>query len=110
MDERARRVGLNEAMFRTVNDEVRGLNERFSVVVDPMNVVCECGKGDCTEHLELRPTDYERVRRDPTHFAIKPGHEVPDVEAVIERHDGYLVVEKRPGEPAELARRTDTRD
>ena len=39
MDERARRVGLNEAMFRTVNDEVRGLNDRFSVVVDPMRVV-----------------------------------------------------------------------
>jgi hypothetical protein len=110
MDERARRVGLNEALFRTVNDEVHGLNERFSVVADPVSVVCECGKADCTERLELRANEYEQMRSDPTHFAVKPGHEVPDVEAVIERHGGYLVVEKRPGGPAELARTTDTRD
>jgi hypothetical protein len=108
MDERARRVGLNEAMFRTVNDEVHGLNKRFSVIADPMSVVCECGSAVCNERVELRAAEYEQLRRDPTHFAVKPGHELPDVEAVVERHAGYVVVEKLPGGPAELARRTDT--
>ena len=110
MDERARRVGLNEAVFRTVNDEVHGLNERFAVIADPMSVVCECGSAVCTERLELRAQEYEQLRADPTHFAVKPGHELPDVETVIERRDGYVVVQKDPGEPAELARRTDTSD
>ena len=108
MDERARRVGLNEAMFRTVNDEVHGLNDRFAVIGDPMSVVCECGSAVCTERLELRAAEYEALRQDPTHFAVKPGHELPDVETVVERHEGYVVVEKDEGEPAELARRTDT--
>jgi hypothetical protein len=110
MDERARRVGLNEAVFRAVNDEVHGLNDRFTVLGDPMSVVCECGRADCTERLELSAADYERMRRDPTHFAIKPGHEAPDVEDVIERNDGYWLVEKQPGGPAELARKTDVTD
>lgn len=107
MDERARRVGLNEAMFRTVNDEVHGLNERFAVIADPMSVVCECGSAVCTERFELRAAEYEQLRREPTHFAVKPGHEIPDVETVVERQAGYVVVQKLPGEPAEIARRTD---
>ena len=110
MEDRARRVGLNEALFRTVNDEVHGLNERFPSVGDPMSVVCECGSADCNERLELRAAAYEQIRSDPTHFAVKPGHEAPDVEDVVERHDGYVVVQKQPGEPAQLARGTDTRD
>jgi hypothetical protein len=36
--------------------------------------------------------EYETVRADPMHFAIVPGHEIPDTETVIERYDGYVVV------------------
>lgn len=109
MDERARRVGLNEALFRTVNDEVRDVNKRFSVVAQPMSVVCECERTDCYERLELRLEEYERVRSDPTLFFVKPRHDAPDVESVVERREGYWVVRKHEGGPAELARRTDER-
>ena len=41
------------------------------------------------------PNDvYERVRADATHFLLRPGHEDPTVERVIETHDSYVVVEK----------------
>ena len=53
MSERTRRVGENEALFRTVNDEVHSLSSAFAVSSDPMSVVCECGRPDCTEKLEL---------------------------------------------------------
>lgn len=109
MGERARRVGQNEALFRTVNDEVHGLNDRFPVVADPMSAVCECGRAECTERLELTAAQYESLRQDPTHFAIVPGHDAPDVETVVERHQGYWIVAKNEGEPAELARETDPR-
>jgi hypothetical protein len=38
--------------------------------------------------------DYERLRSHPTHFGVIPGHEMLDVETVVETHPHYLVVEK----------------
>jgi len=107
MDERARRVGANEALFRTVNEEVRGLSKRFAVLEDPLSVVCECGRSDCSDGVEMAPGDYERVRAEPTLFVIRPGHELPDVESVVERHEQYFVVRKHEGGPADLAREAD---
>jgi hypothetical protein len=109
MDERARRIGENEALFRTMNDEVHGLNQRFQVFSNPMSALCECGRRDCVERIELSAAEYEAVRSDATHFAVRPGHESPDVEDVIERHQRYFVVAKHPGGPARLAERTDPR-
>ena len=109
MDERTRRVGQNEALFRTVNDEVHGLNSQFAVVADPMSAVCECGRADCTERLTVGAAEYEAVRQEPTHFLIAPGHETPGVETVVDRKKGFWVVAKHEGNPARLARDTDPR-
>jgi hypothetical protein len=111
MDERLQRVGENEALFRSVNDEVRALDEGLGAGAKrkTMTIVCECGRADCVEHVELRTSEYEAVRDEGTQFAIKPGHETPDAEEVVERHDGYWVVRKREGGPARLARDTDPR-
>ena len=88
MDERARRVGLNEALFRAVNDEVRDVSKGFSVVAQPMSVVCECARRDCYERVELKLDEYERIRSDPTLFVVRPQHDAPHVESVAERHGG----------------------
>jgi|SRR5689334_6178304 len=105
MDERTRRIGENEALYRSVNDKIEGLNETFGVVAESMAVVCECGRLECTEQITLDIPTYEHVRSDPTHFVILPGHEEPDVETIIEEHNGFNIVRKDPGEPAEIARR-----
>ena len=53
---------------------------------------------------------YEAVRDNSMHFFCAPGHNLPDVETVIERHVNYVVVEKGP-EVADLVTETDpTRD
>jgi hypothetical protein len=109
MDERQRRIGENEVLYRAVNERIEGLNEAFGRVTDSMVVVCECGNGACAEQIELDIPTYERIRSDPTQFVVKPGHEEPDVEAVIERTATYHVVRKRPGGPAELAASEDPR-
>lgn len=109
MDERAQRIGRNEALYRAVNEQVHGLNRRFTGIGETMSVVCECGRADCDERIELSVAAYEEVREDPTRFVVRPGHEEPDVEAVVERLEKYLVVQKRAGDPAELARESDTR-
>jgi hypothetical protein len=109
MDERTQRVGQNEALFRTVNDEAHSLNDTFDVVADPLSAICECGRADCTDRLELRAAEYEAIRQEPTWFGIKPGHDAPDVETVVQRHDRYWVVQKHEGDAARIARSTDPR-
>lgn len=110
MDERRRRAGLNEAIFREVNEQIEHLNDRFGAVrSELLQIVCECGNLDCARQLSLPAAVYEEVRADPETFMVEPGHEDPAVEDVVRRGDGYLVVKKQPGGPAELARETDPR-
>lgn len=108
-DERARRVGLNEAIFRQVNEQIRSLNQEFGTEDSTMTVVCECGNGDCAERLELGVSAYERVRDNSRLYVIVKGHEIPDVERVVEQAEGYDVVQKREGEPSDIARELDPR-
>lgn len=107
-DEQARRVGLNEALFREVNEQITSLNRSFGDV-ETMTVMCECADGDCTERLEIAMPEYERVRSDPLQYVIAPGHEIPEFESVVEQNAGYEIVRKRGGEPADLSRETDPR-
>lgn len=109
MDERTRRVGENEALFREVNEQVAGLNEHFQQVADPLSAICECALVDCNARLDIRAQAYEAVREDPARFIVKPGHVVPDIESVVEEQDGYWVIRKHEGAPADVARATDTR-
>ena len=103
MDTRAERIGRNEDLFRKVNDQIEGVNEAFGVFTGTMSILCECGKIECIEQIELTLDAYRELRTDPTRFAVKPGHELPDVERVVERHEGYVVVQKAEGDPARLA-------
>ena len=109
MDERKRKIGENEALYRTVNERIEGLNQVFGTLTNTMIVVCECGDGACAEQIEIAVEDYERVRSDATHFVIIPGHEIADVEDVVEKNDTFDVVRKHEGGPAELAREKDPR-
>jgi hypothetical protein len=62
----------------------------------------------CNLLVEVKLADYERIRANPRHFMMIPGHEMPEVESVVERGDGYLIVEKRD-EAGEHAEDTDPR-
>src|SRR5215210_7838750 len=109
MDERQERLGRNEALFREINERLEGLNETFSAVSERIEVVCECGQSSCIERFSMSVREYEALRRDPTTFAIRPGHEIADVETVVERGAEYVVVRKHAGEPAKLAANEDAR-
>jgi hypothetical protein len=109
MDERGRRVGLNEAMFREVNERIEGLNRTFGEFTERMDIVCECGSGTCVERILVPIPQYERVRADPTSFILVPGHEDPTVEVVVERAEGYHVVRKQGEDVEQLAVERDPR-
>jgi hypothetical protein len=108
MAEREIRIAANEALFREVNEQREELNsdgarqERFEVI-------CECGSGSCSERISVRINDYELVRSHSAWFIVKPGHEIEDVEYVVQWHEAFNVVEKKAGRAAELAREADPR-
>lgn len=104
MDPRAERIGKNEALFREVNERIGDVAEGTAT-----EFLCECGDASCTRPIRLMLAEYERVRSDPRLFAVLPGHQVEDVETVVEETDRFLVVEKHPGGPAELAAEHDSR-
>jgi hypothetical protein len=109
VDERARKIGENEALYRTINEKIEDLNRAFGTVTETMAVVCECGQLECTEQIELDLPTYERVRSDPAQFVILPGHEIPDVESIVEPHEGFYIIRKDSGDPAQLAHELDPR-
>lgn len=107
MNERKRRIGENEAVFRSVNEQVRSLTATFTSSSETMNVVCECGARSCTDQFEITRENYADVRADPTLFVVKPGHDLPETETVVAKDPIFWTVRKDPGIPAAIARATD---
>jgi hypothetical protein len=106
--DRETRIGLNEALFRSLNERIESVAKRF-LEPTPLSIVCECGDDDCVERITVDGAVYERVRADGARFFVVPGHELPDVEEVIERTPGYAVVKKLPGRSEQVAEATDPR-
>ena len=109
MSERERRLALNEAMFREVNERVGDMTKTFDSDTGTFEIVCECADKACTERLSVPRGVYERVRSDATHFLLNPGHEDSTVERVIETFDSYIVVEKNGEEVERVVEQTDPR-
>lgn len=99
------RVAMNEATFRKVNEAMEVGQEPSGL----LTFVCECGRLHCTRLIQLSREEYERIRDNPRRFAIIDGHEILEAEAVVERHDRYLVVEKAGDPEAEIVEYTDPR-
>jgi hypothetical protein len=112
-EERSRRVGHNEALFRQVNERIEDLNDAFGSITGEFVIVCECGRLECTDQIGVARAVYERTREDPSRFILKPGHELPDVEHVVDgdaNGDGdYVIIEKDAPEARRFAERTDPR-
>jgi hypothetical protein len=100
-------LAANESVFREVNEGIqRGHwpgDERT-----PVGFRCECARMGCNAIVTMTATDYERIRANPRWFFVVPGHELPDVENVVESNQGYVVVEKR-SEAGRIAVATDPR-
>jgi hypothetical protein len=91
--DRERRLALNEAAFRVANERMRDWPERQGDE-EPARFYCECANMGCLEQVLLTQRAYEAVRAESDRFIVVPGHEIPDVETVVERRDGYHVIEK----------------
>lgn len=93
---REERLAANEARFREINEGTRRVSDP-----EPNSIFCECADRTCVYRVEIDPDRYAAVRSDDHLFIVRPGHEVPDVEDVVERTDGWFVVRK-PDEVAHI--------
>lgn len=99
---RGERAARNEALFRRVNERVEEVNKAFDSILEEGVFFCECADIDCMDKIGMTLHEYEALRDVPTHFAVMPGHLLPEEERVVEERAGYVVVEKvgRAGERA----------
>ena len=107
MTDEGGRIARNEAIFRLVNEDIEDLATGAEVA--RFEIVCECGSTGCVEMISVTREAYESVRADPERFFVKHGHVFPDIETVVDEHEAYLVVDKKAGEPARVAREMDPR-
>ena len=108
MDERARRIAANESRFREINERLRNDLRALPDDESAVDFVCECGKIDCAERLSLTIAEYEAIRAGSLDFAVAPGHQIGDVEDVVDANERFMRVRKHP-EAAPHVRATDPR-
>ena len=101
------RLGHNEALFREINERIEA-GTWVSSPADRLAFTCECAALRCNVLVELTVSEYESVRAHPRHFLLAPGHELPAIETVVDRGEGYVVVEKT-GDAAKAAKASDPR-
>jgi hypothetical protein len=101
MQKRLEPRARNESLFREVNDRIEELSENVEAQgIAPeggfVQFHCECGRDGCTERVQMTVAEYEHVRADNDRFALAPGHETPEMEAIIEVDERFVVVDKLP--------------
>jgi hypothetical protein len=99
---------------RAVRAEING--RRVNEAIEPAPgaaraavFVCECGYLGCNATVEMTVEEYESVRTDFDRFLVVPGHVIEEVDTVVERHSGHLVVVKPDSEAREMASSADER-
>jgi hypothetical protein len=101
---RDERLARNETFYRDANE----VTEQDSPGWGELRFHCECSTRGCVDRVALAKPEYEHVRANADHFLVVPGHETPEIELVVERFPGYLIVAKI-GEAEEYADETDPR-
>jgi hypothetical protein len=87
---RVDRIAQTERFFRAVNEEI-ARRDGHGVTL----FLCECGNSGCTEALQLTAEALRNLHSEHGLFVVLPSHEIPDVETVVDRQNGYLVVRRK---------------
>jgi hypothetical protein len=97
---RARRLRENEELMEELNrrmermlEEIRE-DEEATDADAPIAFLCECSHLDCRERVHLEPSLFDRIHKDPEQFVLVSGHEIPDIERVVDQVGDFLIVRK----------------
>ena len=104
---RRERLAANQSRFREINERlVTDLGVMRTEASEEIEAVCECGHLRCDASVTLPRDAYEAVRSDSRMFVIAPGHDLPEVESVVDEHGAYAIVKKHE-DLADLLQRSD---
>lgn len=83
-----------QSLRRDVNERITLAGEELGATAeDTLDVLCECVHADCAGLISITVAEYQAVRRFPTRFFVKAGHEVAKTERVVAESDGHVVIE-----------------
>ena len=102
MDERERRLTENELLFRDVNERIDDVATGFGGDETAYDFLCECSNADCARRVPLTVRQYRGIRARPLVFAIAEGHDVPEIERVVETVAPGVVAVEKTGEAASI--------
>jgi hypothetical protein len=103
-DAQRERAAKNQSLFREVNERTEDLARNASFTA----FICECMNETCDKQVSLTVEEYEHVRSDGNRFFVLPGHELAEVERIIEANDRFVLVAK-VGAGAQVAEQLDPR-
>jgi hypothetical protein len=108
-EDRLRRVGENEALYRLVNERIQALSAGVITRTGEFGVICECAALDCKTQIMISPKVYEQARANSDHFIVVRGHEINELETLVEDHGSFIVIAKTPQEAKQIAEEMDPR-
>ncbi len=96
---RAQRMRRNEELMEQLNRRIERTLDEIRDEADedpdaPMAFLCECSRLECRERIEMTPSRFDRIHRDPDLFMLVQGHEMPDIERVVDQEGDVLIVRK----------------
>lgn len=79
-----------QLIFREINERVAEVTVQYQE--SRSEFVCECGRDDCMDHVELELGEYQTIRASGDYFIAAIGHCVDGVDRVAESRDGFDVL------------------
>ena len=80
--------------FARANEQIRASAEKYNFQ-DQVPFLCECSDVTCTGSVRLGLTNYREARASTDAFLLLPGHDDPQVDQIVARGDGYVLVQNR---------------
>src|SRR5947208_12220933 len=94
MTDREKRLALNEALFRELNERHQ---ERSQLLTgdDTLDIYCECSNINCTQRIIVSQDEYRLARSDPRQCIVVPGHDRDQIEEIVLDNERFQIVRKR---------------
>jgi hypothetical protein len=107
-----RRLAENEVLFRQKNraiekgfkniKELAKADNQDGFIDDKdlrLQFFCECSDENCHKRIPLTRRQYDSIHKADDRFVVICGHEIPEVEHIIEKTDSYCIVQKKTKPP-----------
>jgi hypothetical protein len=85
---------------REVNERIRELNASFGLANGSFELICECAHEDCIQRIKVHASLFERTRNEAGRFVsaaafpflVANGHELHEIQNVVEHHGDCLLL------------------